>query len=40
LGLPPLSKGVVDFAQTSRAKFWGMAEKLVGKRRVAFPVLS
>ena len=34
------AKGVVDFAQTGRAKFWGMVEKLDKKRQVAFPVFS
>jgi len=34
------TKGVVDFAQASQVKFWEMAEKLDGKRRVAFPVFS
>jgi hypothetical protein len=40
LVLPSLPKDIVDFAQASLATFWRMAEKLDGKRRVAFPVFS
>jgi hypothetical protein len=40
LVLPSSSKGVVDFAQTSRGEFWGMAKKLARKRQIAFPVFS
>jgi hypothetical protein len=38
--LPSLPKGVVDFAQTSWAKFWEVAKKMARKRQIAFPVFS